>query len=308
MNETIPVSLARCSNYKDPNLFNLTGDMLDKAELPITAQTRVLVKPNLLTANRLACTSAALTSAVCKWLLDRGCKIIIGDSPGFGRADSVAQKIGMSEALKQLGIKVCNLQDSRKVKLVVDSKTVTVKIAAKALECDYLLSLCRVKAHSQLRMTLSVKNCFGVVAGLQKAFLHSRFGESTEFFAKLLIKITEALPPMSGIADGIIAMQKTGPTNGTPFQLNLVGACASAPLLDYAILKILGINPEIVPIASQLQNITEKQYQNAFWPLEKPDSFMTGNFEYPKHLKSASFNPLRLVRSCIKRIWKNLGN
>lgn len=308
MNEAIPVSLAHCASYNNPALFNIVGDVLDKAKLPLARKGIILVKPNLLTAKKLACTSAEITCAVCKWLLDQGCRIAIGDSPGFGTAESVAQKIGLADALKPLGLKVCNFKDSRKIKLEVNSKPLTVKIAVKALECDNLISLCRVKAHSQMRMTLSVKNCFGVITGLQKAFLHSRFGDSTEFFAKLLIKIAEALPPVSGIADGIIAMQKTGPSNGTPFPLNLLGACASAPLLDYSILKILGINAEIVPIARQLQNITKNQYQYAFWPLEKPDSFNAENFEFPEHLKSASFNPARLFRSCLKRIWKNLCN
>ena len=80
--------------------------LLDRAGLAASFSLRsahVLVKPNLLTATPLACTSPVVVAAVCRWLLDQGARVRVGDSPGFGTATAVARQTGVEEALRALG-------------------------------------------------------------------------------------------------------------------------------------------------------------------------------------------------------------
>lgn len=94
-----------------------------------------------------------------------------------------------------------------------------------ALECDALLSVPRVKAHAQMRVTLAVKNLFGCVCGLRKAVAHTVQGNTPGVFETCVAALWQALPPVAGLADGITAMHVTGPSGGSRFN------SASLPLL-----------------------------------------------------------------------------
>ena len=144
--------------------------LLDRAGLASSFSLRsahVLVKPNLLTATPLACTSPVVVAAVCRWLLDQGARVRVGDSPGFGTATAVARQTGVEEALRPLGLRVESLADPRPLELPLRrGGPVSFGVARVALESDVIFSLPRVKAHSQMRLTLAVKNLFGCVCGL----------------------------------------------------------------------------------------------------------------------------------------------
>lgn len=298
--------MAKCASYQAKNIAALVGDILDKTGFQPFPGSRILVKPNLLTANALACSSPQITAAVCQWLLDRQCRVSVSDSPAFGTPQRIAESIGLAEVLKPLSLKVAPFRSSRKIALEIENRPLRLNIATEALECDAIFSVARVKAHSQMRMTICVKNCFGVVPGLRKALLHGLYGKDRNFFAALLAKIWENLPPVCAVADGIVAMSKTGPIKGAPFPLGLLGASRSAALLDMAVLRALKLPPASVPLA---QFLLDKNYGNpdhASWPLLKPDSFDATGFQIPETLKSTSFSPFQLARSCLKRLWKKL--
>lgn len=305
MSEKIPVALAKCASYNSKNLTHLIGDLLDKANLYPRSGSRILVKPNLLTARSLACSSSQVTVAVCRWLLDWNCNISISDSPAFGTAQKVADAIELTTALQPLGLKVTPFRTSRKLTLELENRIIQLSIAEEALECDAIVSIARVKAHSQMRMTLCVKNCFGTVRGLRKALLHGIYGKDRNIFTGLLAEIWKSLPPVYAVADGIIAMSKTGPIKGEPFSLEILGASRSAPLLDLAVLRSLKIDPACVPLSQLLMEKFHITLDSACWPLLKPDSFNGNGFQIPETLKSTSFSPWQLARSCLKRWWKS---
>ena len=195
--------------------------LLDRAGLASSFSLRsahVLVKPNLLTATPLACTSPVVVAAVCRWLLDQGARVRVGDSPGFGTATAVARQTGVEEALRPLGLRVESLADPRPLELPLRrGGPVSFGVARVALESDVIFSLPRVKAHSQMRLTLAVKNLFGCVCGLRKALIHTRQGQDPDFFADCIAALWAGLPPGAAVADGLTAMHVTGPSKGQPF-------------------------------------------------------------------------------------------
>ena len=214
----------------------------------------VLVKPNLLTATPLACTSPVVVAAVCRWLLDQGARVRVGDSPGFGTATAVARQTGVEEALRPLGLRVESLADPRPLELPLRrGGPVSFGVARVALESDVIFSLPRVKAHSQMRLTLAVKNLFGCVCGLRKALIHTRQGQEPDFFADCIAALWAGLPPVAAVADGLTAMHVTGPSKGQPFPLGLLGASPSAVALDEALCAVLGLPLAGTPLGAALE-------------------------------------------------------
>ena len=324
----LAVALQRHEDYANPALSTAVGDVMDAAQLaghgPLRPGARVLVKPNLLLAKPLACTSPQVVAAVCAWLMDHGARVRVADSPGFGRAASVARAVGLEAALHPLGLAVEEIGPAEPVPLPLEGEAAQkaglqaggsrFHVARLALESDCIVSVPRVKAHAQMLATLSVKNCFGCVRGLHKAFAHAREGRDPRFFADCLAALWAALPPVAAVADGITAMHVTGPSNGSPYALGLLGASASAVALDEALYAVLGLAPQEAPLGAALcrrnawgsaQAGTQTGAQagaQVFFPLLSPADFSSAGFRLPAELSHTSFHPARFVHSCFRRI------
>lgn len=308
---SIAVALARQADYAGDALRQKVGEILEAAQIVVAPGDRVLVKPNLLMARPLACASPEITGAVCQWLLDHGARVEVADSPGFGTVAHVAKAIGLEQILKPLGVPLRPMD--RPVKTVLpmlgrhSSLPVVFRVSTRALEADQIFSVARVKAHRQMRVTLCVKNCFGCVPGIRKALIHARLGEDTAFFADCQAALWAILPPVAAFVDGVTAMSGTGPGDGQAFPLGIIGASASAPALDAAMMRILNLEPDKVPLAMALRrrvaNGDARAGLEAHYPLESPESLRVSGFVTPVNLVSASFSPIRLIKSCLKRIW-----
>lgn len=305
----ISCALEKCGDY-GPTLTEQVERVIQAAVLPFTRGCKVLVKPNLLSAIPLACTHPAIVAAVCENLLERGCKVEVADSPGFGSASGVAKAIGLDKALAPFGLKILPMNKPVSLPLKMeDGKSIAAfKVSRRALECDHIFSLPKIKAHAQLRITLAVKNCFGCVCGLRKAIIHAREGRSPEFFADCLAALWANLPPVSALADGIIAMHKTGPTRGAPYQLGLLGASSAADALDSSIMRILGVKECLCPLAEAIsrQKSRGKITPQIVYPLLAPENFEVRNFIVPAVLAHTSFSPGRLCKSLLRRSYAAL--
>ena len=317
----LPVALLRHEGYSAPGLHQAVGQVMDAARLAefyaLRPGARVLVKPNLLLAKPLACASPEVVAAVCAWLLDHGAKVPVADSPEFGRAVSVARAVGLEAALRPLGLVVEEIGPAVPLPLPLEGEAAQkagfqaggsrFHVAGLAMESDLIVSVPRVKAHAQMLLTLSGKNCFGCVRGLHKAVAHAREGRDPLFFADCLAALWAALPPVAAVADGITAMHITGPSNGKPFALGLLGASASAVALDEALYAVLGLTPQDVPLGAALCRRhawgSAAAGTQAVFPLNAPADFCAAGFQLPAELSHTSFHPARFVQSCFRRIF-----
>lgn len=293
------VALAACSGYD--SAATAVWAALEASEWRPGRGAVILVKPNLLRAVPLACTHPGVVAAACAWLLDQGARVHVADSPGFGTAAGVARAIGLSDALRPLGLRVSALNDPVSVSL---SCGACWGVSRMALESDGVLSVPRVKAHGMMRLSLSMKNLFGCVCGLRKAWAHARQGSSPADFARALLDLYKALPPVTALADGVIAMHVTGPSGGQPFPLGLVAASSSAPALDAALGALLGAQSNDVPLWAEMirQGLPGADSRLVSYPLEMPESFHAAGFRLPARLDDISFRPRRLALSLMRRI------
>jgi len=160
-----------------------------------------------------------------------------------------------------------------------------------------------VKAHSQLFVTLAVKNYFGTVVGFQKAWWHLRYGNHAEQFASHLVDLLTVLPAGVTLVDGIVAMHGTGPISGRPFSLGLVAGAINPVALDTALLQILGLDPTQSVIWQECANrdLAGIDPARLDFPLLKPAGISVNNFKAPTTLNPVSFNPLRMLISAFRR-------
>jgi len=297
------IALRKCYHYHDSQLAEKIDQLCNAVGFRVSRGARVLLKPNLLTARsprHLACTHPAFVAAAARWFVEQGAKVAIGDSPAFGTAIGVMQSIGIEDALAGLPVARINFDRSTSIKL---AGGVTVHIARAALECDMLVNLPRIKAHSQLYMTLAVKNYFGAVLGFQKAWWHFRHGTHAARFASHLVDLLEVLPGGVTLLDGIVAMHETGPIAGQPYPLGLVAGAINPVALDTALLTLLGLEPTKSAVWKECarRGLAGADPGKLDYPLLKPGDFSGQSFQAPSILKPVSFNPVRMLASGCRR-------
>lgn len=288
---------------RDYSLAPETVSRLLARLLPDISGTRVLIKPNFvaLKGAPLCCTHASVIAAAARHCLECGARVTVGDSPAFGTAQAVASAIGLPEMLRPLGVPVVTL--GRGVK--VPSGSVRVPVSADALEADLILNLPKFKAHSQMRYSGAVKNLFGCVTGVSKAWLHAVHGDKGGRFADMICGLMDVLPPVVSLMDGVEAMHRTGPIAGDPFPLGLLAASANPVALDTASAMVLRAPPESFPVwrACERAGLAGTRTDELNFPRLCPGDFNAAGFELPQNLKPESFRPDVLLKSLIRRAW-----
>lgn len=307
-NPLIPVALCRRDAYGAFPYSELTEDLarlFAAAGVVLGRGERVLVKPNLVGGGGtdLACTHAGVVRAACELVLAAGSRPVVADSPGLGTAKNVARKRGYEAALANLDVEISDLGSPIKIPLSLGG---SVAVSRTALEADRILNLAKLKAHRQVRLTLAVKNTFGVVCGARKALIHARYGERENRFESLLMDVAQALPKMTSVLDGIVAMHGTGPFDGQAYPLGLLGVSSSAVALDTAIYSLLKQAPEDVPLFAEAvrRGLPGTRAEELAFPLERLDAFDATSFHVPGNeaLIPVSFRPVQLVQSLCRRL------
>ena len=298
------VGLLACDNYDRAILKDSVERLIETLDLKVAAGDRVLLKPNLVIGGRnhgLPCTHPEFVAAVAEWFVDQGARVKVGDSPAFGSAKSVMAASGISEALKGLPVEPVNFSSARQIGL---ASGISLGIAQEALDCDLLVNLPKVKAHSQVFVSLAIKNYFGTVVGFRKPWLHARYGDVDNRFESLLVDLLDVLPGGVSLVDGIVAMHEEGPTNGKPFSLSVIGGAINPVVMDSALLAILKLAPQQSPLWRECarRNLVGASLVELVFPLSTPEQLAVDGFRAPTFLKPVTFHPWRLLVGAIKRI------
>jgi len=211
----------------------------------IKKNSRVVIKPNLLapaSPDKAIVTHPLVIRAAVEYVNQKGAQPQISDSNGMGSFEKVVIESGIKDALKGLDVEYREFKTS--VKIDVGDPFGKIEIAEDAINADVLINLPKLKTHTQMLLTLGVKNIFGCIVGMRKPEWHLRTGIDREMFARLLVKIYTAVSPSVTIIDGILSMEGQGPgKSGIPRQLGILMGSRDAVALDFTICKMLGIAP-----------------------------------------------------------------
>jgi uncharacterized protein (DUF362 family) len=301
--DSAAVALTKCPAYEQPLLDEALAQVLAAVELPGLRSADVLLKPNLIAAKNslLSCTQGAFILAAARWLLERGARVSIGDSPAFGTGETVLRAVGVTEELTALGVRTADFKRGRAVRLPGGGSAV---LAEAALDCDLLVNLPRVKAHAQTRVTLAVKNYFGCLTGLRKPWWHMLHGGPQGGFSERLARIPLALPPSLTLVDGIAAMHRTGPIWGEPFPLRLMAASMNPVAADTALHRILGVPAEQSPVMAACcrAGLHGAELAQLSFPLLRPEELEAEGFLAPEELNPIRFSIFRFCSSTILRL------
>jgi uncharacterized protein (DUF362 family)/ferredoxin len=279
-----------------PAVFGL----LDRIEsLRIDSGARVLVKPNFLAPakpDRAMTTHPLVLRAVVEYVLAKGGRPIVADSPGMGAFERLLREGGYAEALRGLDLEVRPFRET--VKVDIGEPFARIDIAREAVAVDAVINLPKLKTHAMMLLTLGVKNLFGCIVGLTKPQWHMRSGVDRRMFARLLVQIHRAVQPAATLVDGILGMEGEGPgRSGTPRRLGILAAGADAPAVDMAVCRLVGVRPEELPThqaAVELGLLTE--------PVSIEGDFLpVSGFKLPV-LAPLTFGPPRLHRLMRKHL------
>jgi uncharacterized protein (DUF362 family) len=302
--ESTAIGILRCDQYDRQKIKAAVDQLCNGTGLKVSTGAKVLLKPNLLTGRstgHLACTHPEFVAAVAEWFVDQGAIVSIGDSPAFGTAKGVMAATGITGALQGLPVRQVNFTETKQVRL---AGGISVNIAREALECDMLVNLPKIKAHSQLYVTLAVKNYFGTVVGFQKSMWHLRYGNMEERFASNIVDLLAVLPGGISLVDGITAMHTTGPVSGEPYPLGLLAGSLNPVTVDTAFLKVLGLEQRKSIIWQECVSraLAGANHELLTFPFLNPLDVKVSDFRTPGMLKPVSFNPLRMIVSGTRRL------
>ena len=302
------VSLIKAHSYELQTLRNSLEELLAPLggiSAFVKKGDRVLLKPNLLTASRPTkeCTTRQeIVYCVAQMVQEAGGRPFLGDSPAFGTAMGVAKANGYLPLCEELNLPIIDFKGNRYP--TENSNFKHLRLSKEAMDADVVINLPKVKSHTQLTMTMGVKNLFGCVPGKMKAWWHVEAGKDVHRFGEMLVETARTIAPNLTIIDGIIGHEGNGPSGGEPRVLGLLGASGDVFALDMAIAEILGVSSDLVPTLvaqRKLRVSSDMEYIN--FPLLQPQDLTVSDWKLPEALMPIDFGLPRVFRSTFKHLY-----
>ncbi len=154
-------------------------------------------------------------------------------------ADKAFKVTGMGEMCRQNGVEFLNLRYVKeKVKIPIPNGDALKSIEVPRLITDSaIISAAKMKTHTATKVTLGMKNMFGLLPDKLK-FKYHAMGIS-----KVVVDINTVLHPTLTVIDGFVAMEGRGPTDGNPVNMNLIIAGKDPVATDATGARVMGIDP-----------------------------------------------------------------
>jgi uncharacterized protein (DUF362 family) len=204
---------------------------------------KVLVKVNFITTKDWktgATTDPMVVEAIINRLRELGKDVFVVESDAQTTdADKAVVASGMQEMLDRVGVEFINMRHlDEKVKLpVLGGKVLNeIKVAKIATE-SAIISAAKLKTHMGTKVTLGMKNMFGMLTTKWKGKFHLRGMD------KVIHDINLTLPPQLVVIDGFVAMEGRGPVHGNPVKMDTMIAGSDPVATDATAARIMGFDP-----------------------------------------------------------------
>lgn len=242
------VIILKCDEYDKEKIKEKIKTAIDLLNLKIPE--KIIIKPNMLSArepDKGITTHPIIISAIIE-ILKNYSEIIIGDSPAnvSKPIEEYWEKCGYKEISERYNIPLKKFDISIPLSILIKEKEYKVPITSIINEYK-VLNVAKFKTHNLTTLTLGVKNLYGLIPGVNKTILHSKFINPYDFSLFLIEfykKIEENL--FLTIVDGIIGMEGDGPTSGNLRKIGYIIVGEKAICVDWVCCKIVGIKPEKV--------------------------------------------------------------
>jgi uncharacterized protein (DUF362 family)/Pyruvate/2-oxoacid:ferredoxin oxidoreductase delta subunit len=255
--DTDAVSLRICQDYGQDTIDKALGlclsDLGGMGRFVRKSETIVL-KLNLLRAARpedAITTHPAVALAISREVERAGGKPVVADCPGGrlteGRLRSVYERTGMLE-LERRGELHLNWDIAPALVSFPEGKILrSVDILKAVREADGVITVPKLKTHTQTVITGAIKVNYGVIPGLAKTGYHAKIPDRDDF-NQMLLDIMCLVNPRLSVMDGILGMEGNGPSVGKPRWGRVLLAGANSAAVDVAAAMFMGLLPGNVPL------------------------------------------------------------
>ena len=205
---------------------------------------RVLIKVNFITTKNWetgATTDPMVVEALVHRLRELGKEAIIVESDAqTTNADKAWVASGMDKLGERLDVPFINMRHAdEKVELEVPGGRVLKKIkVAKIATESAIISAAKLKTHMGTKVTLGLKNMFGMLTTKFKGQFHIRGID------KVIHDINKTIPPQVTVIDGFIAMEGRGPVHGNPVKMDTIIASIDPVAADAIGSRVMGFEPK----------------------------------------------------------------
>lgn len=250
------VYLAPCKDYSKENTEAAVHTALEAfgGAAALAGGKRVLIKANLLMSSspdKAVTTHPSIIEALAREFIAAGCEVEIADSCGGVYTEEVLRKLyavcGMSRVAESTGAKLNYDLSSFELEIPNGARLKKAQVISPVKRADFIISAAKMKTHGLTYYTGAAKNMFGVIPGLQKAAMHSRFPEK-HAFCEMLVDLCEAVSPDFSIIDGVVGMEGAGPSGGNPKSVGVLVASRNPYAADLAAIDIMGLARDKSPL------------------------------------------------------------
>jgi uncharacterized protein (DUF362 family) len=154
-------------------------------------------------------------------------------------ADKAFEATGMAEVCNRNGAKYLNLRhEDDKIKINIPNGTALKDITIpRIVKESAIISAAKMKTHTATKVTLGLKNMFGLLPDKMKFMYHAKG------ISDVIVDINTVVKPQITIVDGFVAMEGNGPTDGSPVKMDLVVAGRDVVATDATCARIMGLEP-----------------------------------------------------------------
>lgn len=241
----------------DPQLLvNKALEALGGVENLVPAGTNILIKPNVGFYETDATTDPRITAAVVKALKGtQPGQIVVGESSLRGVDTQYAmQTTGTKSLAEAAGADVKDLTKDAVVTVAIPNGVAIKSVEVfKTARDSFIVSVPRLKRHTDTTVTISMKNLIGIVPDSEKG----RFHQTN--LSQCVADLNSVLRPKLVIVDATKAMTKSGPSGGVMVDLNLVIASTDPVAADVIAAQQLFQAEGLTDTSSAVGNIVHIQ-------------------------------------------------
>lgn len=238
-------SIHKCNTNKEIN--QAIAVELKKVRLPESKGAHILIKPNFnsnmnaLTGNT---TDLRILVAIIEYLKDIGfSNITIGEgtSSGFYREKiNIFSRLMIDKIAKRYNINLVDFNYAPSIEIEFENN-IKAKIAKICIDTDFFINIPKLKTHFETMMSVCLKNLIGCLKGV-----HEKQKAHRSLY-KNILNLNKAIKPDFHIIDGLIAMEGTGPSSGTPRKVGQLLFTTDPFLGDLACAKLARIPYTEIP-------------------------------------------------------------
>lgn len=205
---------------------------------------KVLIKVNFITVktwNTGATTDPIVVEALIKKLKNLPIQIFVVESDAtMTNADKAFEATGMKEMCERHGVECLNLRRIKdRVKIDLFNGEALQSITVPRIVAEFaIISVAKLKTHRSTRVTLGMKNMFGLLPDKLKAKYHAKG------ISKVIVDINTALKPVFTVIDGFVGMEGRGPSGGEPVKMDVIIAGKDLVATDATAARVMGFEPK----------------------------------------------------------------